>query len=581
MLIARSLWSAVILSAPLLVCGVASADWPSTPTANLPICTATNLQLVPAIATDLAGGAYIAWHDLRGGSTTDIYAQHVLASGVVDPTWPLNGVLVCGATGSQTIPRLVSDGSGGVLLGWTDSRSGTADIYAHHLLASGTVDPAWPANGLAVCTATGSQSGVQVVSDAAGGALLAWRDLRNDTDLYVMRVRSNGVVDPGWPADGLPLASGIGAQKFGAVIPVISDGQGGLFATWQDTRDGLEPDIYAQHLLVNGSSAAGWPANGLAVCKATNVQQFPSVSSDSAGGIFVGWEDLRNGTSADIYAQHVRASGLVDPGWPADGRAVCTATGHQARCAVQRDLSGGVYVVWVDYRAGSIPALSAQHLLANGTLDPAWPADDLAFNPTFGSHSDIALLPDGTGGALAVWDDGRNGLDVYAQHILITGVVDPTWPAGGRAVSNATSGQDASGAAIQDGSGGLIVAWSDQRSGSNDIYAQRVQANSQLGGTVVDVPRGGPSALSLSPLSPTPSRGDRFGLRFMLPRAGRVSLELIDIAGRHEARRDLGTLSAGPHELDWRPGARVAPGLHFVRLRFDGESRTVRAVTIN
>src|SRR6185436_1155365 len=100
--------------------------------------------------------------------------------------------------------------------------------------------------------------------------------------------------------------------------------------------------------------------------------------------------------------------------------------------SVVHDGAGGAFVGWTDARAGSIPALYAQHLLSNGTLDPAWPVGDLGFNMAFGNHINLVLLPDGTGGALAVWDDGRSGLDVYAHHLLVNGTVDPGWPANGR-----------------------------------------------------------------------------------------------------------------------------------------------------
>ena len=258
------------------------------------------------------------------------------------------------------------------------------------------------------------------------------------------------------------------------------------------------------------------------------------------------------------------------------------AVSSQTRARVLGDGAGGAFVAWIDARAGVNPALYAQHVLADGTLDPAWPVGDLGFNMAFGGHSNIALLPDGTGGVLAVWDDNRSGLDVYSHHLLANGAVDPGWPVDGRAVSTAAGGQNAAGAAIPDGSGGIIVAWSDTRTpaNSNDIYAQRVQANGTLGGTVVDVPRDHGSTLALEATAPTPSRGGRLGLRFTLPREGDVSVELLDVAGRRVASRDFGSMPAGRHALDWAPGVRVAPGMHLVRLRFGGETRTVRAVTL-
>ena len=567
----------------LLLPTMARADWPTSPTVNLPICTAANLQVQAQLTTDMAGGAFIFWQDLRGGVATDIYAQRVLASGVVDPGWPVQGRVVCGATGSQTNPRAVSDGSGGAIVMWQDSRAGTAsDIYAHHVLADGSLDPVWPVDGRAVCAASGLQTPSGIVSDFEGGAVLAWRDRRNDSDLFAARVLANGQLDPAWPVDGAAIASGPGAQDLPAIL---SDGQGGLFAAWRDTRDAPEQDIYAQHLKVNGTIAPGWPAAGVPVCTAAGTQQTTTITTDGSGGVIVGWEDLRLAGNSDIYAQRVRANGTVDPAWPSNGRGVCMAMANQTGARVLGDGAGGAFVAWIDARAGAIPALYAQHVLADGTLDPAWPATDLGFNLAFGNHLSIALLPDGTGGVLAVWDDRRGGtaLDVYAHHLLPNGTVDPGWPTNGRGVSTATGTQSYSLAAIPDGSGGVIVTWTDTRTFAttdNDIYAQRVRANGTLGGTVVDVPQSGASPLSLEPLSPTPSRMDRLGLRFTLPREGEVSVELLDVAGRRIAAHDFGALPAGRHSLDWSPGVRVPPGVQLVRLRFGIETRTMRAVTL-
>src|SRR5207344_1673422 len=99
------------------------------------------------------------WLDYRSGlSTPDIYAQRVLASGVVDPAWPADGRAVCTANGEQQNPAIVPDGAGGAFVTWADLRDGISDIYAQRVLASGVVDPAWPADGLALCTASGPQA---------------------------------------------------------------------------------------------------------------------------------------------------------------------------------------------------------------------------------------------------------------------------------------------------------------------------------------------------------------------------------------------------------------------------------------
>src|SRR5437867_1514564 len=116
----------------------ATAAWPSDPTVNVPICTTPQSEEAPAMVSDGAGCSIITWRDYRPFSTGN-YAQHVLASGVVDPRWPVNGV---GLGGGGYAYAIVGDGSGGAIVSWDD--------LAQHVLASGVVDPAWPANGRAL-----------------------------------------------------------------------------------------------------------------------------------------------------------------------------------------------------------------------------------------------------------------------------------------------------------------------------------------------------------------------------------------------------------------------------------------------
>lgn len=574
----RSSLAAGLCFALLSLPGLARADWPTSPFVNLPICTVANNQSIPVAIPDMAGGVIVVWQDLRNGADFNIYAQRILADGTAASGWPAGGVSVCAAAGAQVNPRAVSDGAGGALIAWQDNRAGTAsDVYAEHLLSSGSLDPVWPAGGSPICTAAGLQSGIGIVTDGAHGAVIGWRDTRNDTDYYAARVLANGVLDPAWQANGSPICVFAGAQLNAAFL---SDGSGGLFATWQDTRGGATADIYAQHLLVNGAIAPGWPVNGTAVCTATGVQEFPAITGDGAGGIFVGWEDLRGGATSDVYVNHIQSNGTPDATWPTDGRAVCTATGNQTRPRVLGDGSGGVLAAWIDARLGSNPQLYAQHVLSTGSLDPALPAGDVALCLAFGSHSNLVLMPDGTGGALVAWDDGRSGLHIYAHHLLHSGLVDSSWPADGRAVSNAAGSQSAGGAGIPDGSGGLILAWTDTRSQAttgSDIYGQRVQANSQLGGTVVGVSSVSRPGFVLRTPTPTPSRRSGLRINFTLPDEGAVFITLLDVGGRALRSWDLGILGAGAHEFPLGSLESLPAGVYLVRMSFHDQTLAVRA----
>jgi hypothetical protein len=98
---------------------------------------------------------------------------------------------------------------------WQDIRSGGWDIFAQHVLASGTVDSAWPSDGRAVCTAPNSQDTQEAIPDGMGGAIVAWRDARGgiDTDVSAQHVLASGAVDPAWPVDGRALCAAVGSAK--------------------------------------------------------------------------------------------------------------------------------------------------------------------------------------------------------------------------------------------------------------------------------------------------------------------------------------------------------------------------------
>jgi len=57
----------------------------------------------------------------------------LLSSGAAWSQWLYNGVALCTASGDQQHPAIVSDGSGGAIVTWMDSRSGNLDIYAQRV----------------------------------------------------------------------------------------------------------------------------------------------------------------------------------------------------------------------------------------------------------------------------------------------------------------------------------------------------------------------------------------------------------------------------------------------------------------
>jgi hypothetical protein len=237
------------------------------------------------------------------------------------------------------------------------------------------------------------------------------------------------------------------------------------------------------------NASAQWQPNGAPVCVCPFIQTTHVVAPDGDGGAFVAWRDGRNLSSsgADVYVQHLTASGAIAAGWPSDGLPVCMEPNSQYPSALVADGQGGVIVVWVDSRDGfaTLWDIYAQHLTPGGQIAAGWPAKGLALCSMPEEQSMAQAVPDGAGGAIVTWRDFRNGdsgyivnSDVYATRVTGAGAIAPGWPEQGLPVCTADGNQW--GLAVSDGAGGAIVAWNDERGGGTATYAQRLTGDGKI-----------------------------------------------------------------------------------------------------
>ena len=470
--------TAVVAALVFTLAPPAAAVWPVNPKVNLPVCVSPAGQYSPlGMATDDAGGAYVAWSDGRNGNY-DIFVQRLRGAGHADPAWPVNGFAAVARSYDQVSPQLVPDAAGGALMVWGDAGSTgySTQLYAHRLLPNGTLDPAWPAAGRKLSSTTSIEYSAVCIPDGNGGVAVAWTEARGATgyDIYVQRVSPAGALS--WGATAL-LACGVTGDAHSPAI--TTDWAGGAVVAWQDYRkaSGNDYDVYATRVLVNGTLDSRWTAGGVALCTLTGNQGSPGVLTDQSGGAFVAWPDGRSGTRSDVYATHVRGDGTLDPAWPANGRLVHAASGGIVPMLVT-DGSSGFLVVSQDSVSYVV-----DHVLASGVLDPAWPVGGVRLPPMLGSATPVS---DGAGGLVLVYEDYQRDAvrpDIGAHRVYAHGVLDSAWPATGRPLCTDPAEQYLP-AAVTDGAGGAIAAWLDGRNLATnlfDVYAQRVRWTGVLG----------------------------------------------------------------------------------------------------
>ena len=475
-----------------------AAGWPHDPSAALPLVVAPRGQCVYGMVPDLKGGAVVVWADPCSTYTSPagpflqltVRSMHVLKRGDPDPAWPAGTPLI---TTTESGPRVVPDGLGGAYLGWTDSRnvpSTGRDVYVHHLRGDGTLDPAWPTQGRAVCTAPMNQFTTLLTSDAQGGVIAVWNDRRDSTttgiDVYAARVRADGTLDPAWPVNGRAVCTAVKSQVPASAVP---DGLGGVTVYWTDQRNSAtnQLDVYAQHVRADGTLDPAWPAGGLAVAATTEFEWNPVAVTDSAGGTFVGWDvDL----SLTGRLKHVLATGVIDPLWPAGGLILEGSGGDLLQITPEPDGHGGVFAAY-DYFGSGPSAVHLRHVLANGSFDPMWPASPLNLDESPGNRNLLTpyttVLPDGRGGLVYFFSDDLDGTG--NQHVLAArrvhqdGTLDDGWGPSGR-VFDAPPSRPQDFYAATAGEDGAIVAWTDLRDSAAtflDIYAQRLTEDGHLG----------------------------------------------------------------------------------------------------
>jgi hypothetical protein len=194
---------------------------------------------------DEAGGAILVWQDTRVEGYYLLFAQRIDADGL--RLWGPDGTRVSVNYADQMNPCLAPDGAGGVYVGWIDSRD-TNDIYGQRLNQYGYIQ--WDGGGNQVSVSPGWETDVEVCAATGGGALFAWKDHRNDQyDIYAQKM--NGLGAPLWTPGGEAVCTEATQEQRRPKI--VSDADGGAIVAWEDHRnETIFYDIYAQRMERHG-----------------------------------------------------------------------------------------------------------------------------------------------------------------------------------------------------------------------------------------------------------------------------------------------------------------------------------------
>lgn len=352
------------------------------------------------------------------------------------------------------------------------------------LFATPSARAAWQPQGNPVCTANATQQQHAGCPDGSGGVYIVWADLRGGAaQMYAQHLLSDGSIAPGWPSQGVQVTN-----EFLAQLPAaVPDGAGGLLVIAQ-----VGSNLVAQRIEPSGSIAPGFPPNGIALTSDLTNAQF-AVTSDGAGGAWV----LRDGVAAVNGQSRVRLTrvtrdGTFAPGWTASGVTLLNGVFVFNAMRVEADAAGGAVASANYVSPASFQSFTLfTRVRANGAIAQTQAAPTYLSNgmPP-GTHGGSAI-PDGRAGMIAIWVDEPSAgqSSWFGAHWDSTGAA--VWPAG---MTLGPPYYPPPFHAVSDGSGGAYLVGSSL--GSFGPYAYRYAANGTAppGWSATGLPIGGPDS---------------------------------------------------------------------------------------
>ncbi len=312
--------------------------WPST---GVVLSPTTYDQFLPDIVSDGSNGAIIVWQEFSG-SQYSIYAHGISGDG--SNMWAGSVVVSSGTTTFQGYPKVIKSDSNNVIITWEDQRNVSKDIYAQRVsISTGTVE--WGPYGKPVSEANDNQLKPEIVSDGSGGAIITWTDWRPSTippDIYAQRIDFSGTQV--WTNNGIPVCEEINGQ-YNPVITnhFIGVAIEGAIIAWEDMRSG-DVDIYAGRVDLNGYV----DGSEMPFATGSGPQEYPRLVSDSQGGGIIGTAVEYEGSSSKIFANKRDEYGqLVWSSYP--GVLVCEGTEIDYDYQMVNDGYGGAIIAWVGF----------------------------------------------------------------------------------------------------------------------------------------------------------------------------------------------------------------------------------------
>lgn len=322
--------------------------------------------------------------------------------------WSDTGISLCAENIEQKHANISYD-NGSYYTGWTDYNGDW--INPINKVSGQKLDASgnllWGTNGIEIADLPGDD----ILTDMVGRYYIWQNENWPDYAIYAKLVNENGTTAAGWEADGKLISSSIGkhTNAKGIITPE------GLLIVWktvvQDTL-GFGSEIYGQLVAEDGSIL--WDASGIPLVSLVNDQDVSNFLYNDA--IYMVWEDYRSGSNYDVYMQKYDDFG--NEIWQTNGLPIITNNSDQVSPYLDSD--GSQYMVfWSDRESEFESKLMGQFLNASGNL--LWPSNGFLIDDGI-KNQNKPVAVSYSGYSYVFWEDTRSSgktdiYNIYAQKV--------------------------------------------------------------------------------------------------------------------------------------------------------------------
>lgn len=540
------------------------SQWISNPGINTQLCNATGSQTEPVVVSDGSGGIITAWGDNRNVNDTKIYVQRYNNAGI--PQWQPNGVMLSSTQNGVNDMHAIPDGSGGAIICWRESRNATVAMYYTRKINSAGV-PQWTSEvGVTEpYIASNDDERVDIVSDGNGGVFLAYKRYNNAVskfEIHCQYISWDGTRNFG--SNGSVVATSVLSISFHNP-KICPDGTGGAIVVYERNSR-----IYAQKL--NNLGVKQWGSDGIDSYGLTVGNMFvPAICSDGVGGaIIINIDQRIPSNNFDIYAQRVKNGTYM---WGAGGKPIAVGTARQWNPKIVSDFNFGAYIAWDDERESSDstkPYLQRIDISGNTYFQ----SNGIRVNPYCCGLAGLTC-PDSSSVYIVTAKSYYPSLCLNAQKISNFGSFP--WGIDHIPLSTVLSEKHISPNSITcDISGSLICVWDDFRSSQNlKIFGHKIQPSGLTG---ITGNSSNPLKFSLEQNYPNPFNPVT-SISYSIPAEGLVTLKVYDITGKAVSVLVNEFKPGGSHTVEFNASS-LSSGIYLYNIQTAAYSETKKMILV-